>query len=42
MQKNYTVIGEKTKKKFRLGDTVRFKIVNADIEKKTLDYALVP
>lgn len=40
--KNYTVIGEKTKKKFRLGDTVRFKIVNADIEKKTLDYALVP
>jgi ribonuclease R len=39
--KNYTVVGEKTKKKYRLGDIVKFKIMNADLERKTLDYALV-
>ncbi|MES2436706.1 MAG: ribonuclease R [Patescibacteria group bacterium] len=40
-RKTYTVIGEKTKKKFRLGDAVRFRVVNADLDAKTLDYKLV-
>lgn len=40
-KKNYCLIGEKTKKKFSLGDSVRFKVISADIERKTLDYALV-
>jgi ribonuclease R len=40
-QKNYCVVGEKTKKKYSLGDIVQFKVVAADIERKTLDYQLV-
>ena len=40
-EKNYTSKGEKTGKKFTLGDTVRFKVVSADLEKRVLDYALV-
>ena len=40
-QKNYRVVGTKTKKAYSLGDKVRFKVVGADVEKKTLDYGLV-
>ena len=40
-QKTYSVVGEKTKKKFALGDKVKFKVVAADIERKSLDYLLV-
>jgi ribonuclease R len=40
-QKNYCLIGDRTKNKYSLGDTVKFKVVNADIERKTLDYQLV-
>lgn len=40
-QKNYCLIGEKTKKKYTLGDSVRFKVVLADMERKTLDYVLI-
>lgn len=40
-EKTYSITGEKTKKKFTLGDTLKFKIVGADMEKKTLDYVLV-
>ena len=39
--KTYSIIGERTKKKFTLGDKVSFKVVTADLDKKTLDYALV-
>lgn len=38
--KNYALIGEKTKRKFSLGDPIKFKVANADLEKKTLDYAI--
>ena len=38
---NYCIVGEKTKKKYSLGDSVRFKVVGADVERKTLDYRLV-
>lgn len=40
-KKNYAVIGEKTRKKFSLGDKVRFKVISADMEKRALDYVLV-
>ena len=40
-QENYCIIGEKTKKKYSLGDSVRFKVAGADPERKTLDYQLV-
>ena len=40
-EKNYTIKGEKTKTKFTLGDSVKFKVVSADLEKRVLDYALV-
>lgn len=40
-KKNYAVIGEKTRKKFSLGDKVKFKVVGADMEKRALDYAFV-
>ncbi len=39
-KKAYSIVGRKTKKKFRLGDKIRFKVVAADLERKTLDYAL--
>ncbi len=39
-QKNYAVVGQKSKKKFSLGDKIKFKVVAADIERKALDYAL--
>ncbi len=40
-EKTYSITGEKTKKKFTLGDSLKFKIVAADMEKKTLDYVLI-
>ena len=40
-EKNYTLKGEKTGRKFTLGDSVKFKVVSADMERRVLDYALV-
>jgi len=40
-EKNYRVVGEKTKKKYSLGDAVRFRVVGSDLERKTLDYKLI-
>lgn len=40
-EKNYTIKGEKTGKKFTLGDSIKFKVVSADMEKRILDYSLV-
>lgn len=39
--KTYSITGQKTKKKITLGDTVRFKVISADLEKRLLDYAIV-
>ncbi len=40
-EKEMTIVGRKTRKEFRIGDSVRFKVTNADIVKRLLDYALV-
>jgi ribonuclease R len=40
-QKNYCIIGEKTKKKFSLGDKVKFKITSASVEKRAIDCILI-
>lgn len=40
-KKNYAIVGERTKKKFSLGDKVKFQIVGADLERKTLDLKLL-
>lgn len=40
-KKTYSIEGDRTKKKFRLGDKVRFRVVKADLDAKTLDYAMV-
>jgi len=40
-EKNYRLIGEKTGKKFTLGDTVKVKVRDANIDEKKLDLGLV-
>lgn len=37
----YAVKGQKTSNVYRLGDTIRFKVVRANLEEKQLDYELV-
>ncbi len=39
--KNYALIGQRTKKKYSLGDEVQFKVAGADAERKTLDYTIL-
>lgn len=40
-QKNYAIVGQRTKKIYQLGDQVRVKLVNADLLKKQLDFELL-
>ncbi|HEY4505947.1 MAG TPA: ribonuclease R [Candidatus Paceibacterota bacterium] len=40
-EKNYQLIGTKTKRKFRLGDKLKVKVAKVDIESKSLDFTLV-
>ncbi len=40
-EKNYAIVGSRSKKKFSLGDTIRVKLVSADLDRKTLDFKLV-
>lgn len=37
---NYSIIGKRNKKTYQLGDSVKIKIVRADLERKQLDYTL--
>ncbi len=39
--KNYALVGANTKKRYSLGDRIKFKITNADLDRKILDFALV-
>ena len=40
-EKTYSLVGQKTKKTYSLGDEVTFKVMGGDAERKTLDYVLV-
>ena len=40
-EKNYCLIGRKTKRKLSLGDKVKVEVIKADMMKKQLDFALV-
>ena len=40
-EKNYCVVGQKTKKKYSLGDSVRAKLISADLDRKIMDFKLV-
>jgi ribonuclease R len=40
-KKTYSIVGQKSKKKYSLGDEVKFKVAGFDLDKKTLDYTLV-
>lgn len=40
-QKDYALVGERSKQKYTLGDTVRVKLVGADLAARTLDFELV-
>lgn len=41
-EEKYYIIGEHTKKIYRLGDIVKIKVVGADLAKRTVDFILVP
>jgi ribonuclease R len=40
-QKNFAIVGEKTKKRYRLGDVVTVKVKQADLKRKIIDFVLV-
>ena len=40
-EKQYCIVGARSKKKYSLGDKVRFKIIGADLERKTLDFKVL-
>ncbi len=40
-EKNYCIVGQRTKKKFSLGDKIKVKLVTSDLERKTLDFKVV-
>ncbi|MBI2096126.1 MAG: ribonuclease R [Candidatus Taylorbacteria bacterium] len=40
-EKNYCLVGERSKKKYSLGDKVRFRVKSADVDRKTIDYELI-
>lgn len=39
--KDLSIVGKRTKKTFRIGDKVRFKVASADITKRMIDYKLI-
>jgi ribonuclease R len=40
-EKKQELVGQKNKKKYRLGDCIKIKVKNVDLERKTIDYILV-
>lgn len=40
-EKNYRLIGRKTKKTFRVGDQIKIKVLGADPSRRMIDYAIV-
>ena len=39
-EKTYSIVGQRTKKRFTLGDPVTFRVVSADLDRKMLEYEL--
>ena len=39
-EKENTIVGEKTKKMYKLGDHVQIKVASADLVKKIIDYVI--
>ena len=39
--KNYSLIGQRTRKRYRLGDHIKIKVARCNLEKKQMDYELV-
>jgi ribonuclease R len=39
--KKYRIVGEKTKKTYTLGQSVKIKLVNTDLDRKTMDYDII-
>ncbi len=39
-EKKLEIVGQKKKKRYRLGDKVKVKVKAADLERKTIDYIL--
>lgn len=39
--KNYCLIGQRTRKRYRLGDHIKIKVARCNLEKKQMDYELV-
>ncbi len=40
-EKKLELVGQKNKKKYRLGDKIKIKVKGVDLERKTIDYALI-
>lgn len=40
-EENYYIIGERTKKQYKLGDQVRVKVIDANIARRNIDFELV-
>ncbi|MBI3755085.1 MAG: S1 RNA-binding domain-containing protein [Deltaproteobacteria bacterium] len=40
MEKEHSLIGERTKKRYRIGDRVRVMVANVDLERRQIDMAL--
>ena len=40
-EKKMELLGQKKKKKYRLGDTIKIKVKAVDLERKTIDYVLI-
>lgn len=40
-EKSYCLMGRRTKRQYRLGDTITIKVVQANLERKQLDFMLV-
>ncbi len=40
-EKTLSIVGKSSKKEFRIGDRVRFKVTAADLNKRLIDYALI-
>ena len=39
-EKHYCLIGERTRKVYRLGDTIRIRVINVDIPSRNIDFVL--